>query len=91
MRVGDAVKFVDTHGIRHNALVTAVWGEGPLAALNLVYVLQDPGRQDQYGRQIERPSSVTSHAVTQAPGYFWAPDDAVVNEVIARTRGQVSS
>ena len=62
--VGDHVIFTDTHRKQHSALVTEVWDSGveqrrdSLPALNLLYVVKDETRTDQYGRQIERESSV---------------------------------
>ena len=64
INVGDHVIFTDTHRKQHSALVTEVWDSGveqrrdSLPALNLLYVVKDETRTDQYGRQIERESSV---------------------------------
>jgi len=64
INVGDHVIFTDTHRKQHSALVTEVWDSGveqrrdSLPAINLLYVVKDETRMDQYGRQIERESSV---------------------------------
>jgi hypothetical protein len=66
VNVGDHVIFTDTRRKQHSALVTEVWDGGPeveqvresLPAINLLYVVDDETRMDQYGRQIERESSV---------------------------------
>jgi hypothetical protein len=54
-RVGDIVVYVDPTGKPHNALVTAWWGKD---CCNLVYVVSDERKRDDYGRQIEHSSSV---------------------------------
>jgi hypothetical protein len=64
VKIGDHVIFIDTHRKQHSALVTEVWDSGveqrrdSLPAINLLYVVKDETRMDQYGRQIERESSV---------------------------------
>jgi len=64
VNVGDHIIFTDTHRRQHSALVTEVWDSGveqrrdSLPAVNLLYVVDDETRMDQYGRQIERESSV---------------------------------
>ena len=64
INVGDHIIFTDTHRKEHSALVTEVHDSGveqrrdSLPALNLLYVVKDETRMDQYGRQIERESSV---------------------------------
>jgi len=64
VKIGDHVTFTDTHRKQHSALVTEVWDSGveqrrdSLPAINLLYVVKDETRMDQYGRQIERESSV---------------------------------
>lgn len=68
--VGDSVIFTDSYAVEHNALVTAVWGEGN-PAINLVYVSGDDNRKDQFGRQTERHTSVCHKSVQQAHGMFW--------------------
>jgi len=85
-QVGDAIVYHDENGGFHNALVTAYWGN-PLTedgspspyigCLNLVFVSADTARRDQYGRQIERLTSI-SHGSTQTThGFYWRwPDEA---------------
>lgn len=68
-KIGEHVIYCDPKGIDHDALVTADWGR----CVNVVYVLKDETRQDQYGRQIDRnatsvadyDSEVTVH------GRYW--------------------
>ncbi len=55
VKIGDSVKFIDAMRNKHHALVTAVWSEH---CINLVFVSEDENRTDQYGRQIERHTSV---------------------------------
>ena len=72
-KVGDAVIFCDTSSVDHNALVTVVHGP---QCVNLVCVSADATRQDQYGRQIERPSSVQRMSDYSAHGYYFRfPDE----------------
>lgn len=66
--VGQAVKYVDPSGEEHNALVTNSWGEN---CVNLVYVSGDANKTDQYGRQIERSTSVVEKCIQQAPGQYF--------------------
>jgi len=72
VNVGDHIIFTDTHRRQHSALVTEVWDSGAeqrmdsLPALNLLYVVEDETRKDQYGRQIERESSVVHREMNSA-------------------------
>lgn len=71
--VGDAVVFCDTGSVDHNALITVVHGP---QCVNLLCVSNDPDKQDQYGRQIERYSSVQRMADHTAHGYYFRfPDE----------------
>lgn len=70
--LGASVEFVDPTGNAHKALVTAVWGnpdDNP--SLNLVYVSADETKTDQYGRQIERKTSIVHESRQGAHGNFW--------------------
>lgn len=79
VEIGDSVKFVDEYGVEHNALVTTVFSggsahpgdDGPMPAVNVVYVTRDDTKHDQYGRQIERKTSVVNKAHQAAHGMFW--------------------
>jgi plastocyanin len=75
VKVGDAVIYVDDKGVQHNALVTAVWGneyEGSgKPGLNLVFVSGDEKKDDSYGIQIERQTSVCHKVVQPAHGNYW--------------------
>lgn len=76
--IGDAILFVDEFARPRPALVTAVWRENPhyspttpAPGVNLVIVSEDPAREDTYGRQITRETSVV-HATNQpAHGCYW--------------------
>jgi len=78
VKVGDHVIFTDTRRQQHSALVTEVWDSGveqredSLPAINLLYVVGDDSRMDQYGRQIERESSVTHLAMNSAEANCWS-------------------
>lgn len=71
-KIGDAVVFVDPVGVKHSAVVTAVWPQyGNPPGLNLVYASDDEAKSDTYGRQIERSTSVVHESKQAAHGMFW--------------------
>lgn len=69
-KVGDVVIYTSPKGLDYNALVTAVWGQGP-SALNLTFVSIDESKHDGHGRQIERESSVCHSTVMNVHGRLW--------------------
>jgi hypothetical protein len=82
LKIGDAVKFVDPHGVERDALVTNCWGGtgGQLeydeskpvnSCINVVYVTEDANKTDSYGRQTEHETSVSHKSATLAPGRYW--------------------
>jgi|ERR671914_57236 hypothetical protein len=76
VKIGDAVIFVDRYGRRRSALVTAVWGQyatpqSPAPGVNVVLVSDDPAKDDSYGRQIERETSVVHQSNQVAHGNYW--------------------
>lgn len=83
MKVGSAIRYVDPHGVAHDALVTARHDGKPQDSdesiseqhcINLVYVSENLAERDQYGRQIKRESSVQAKASTGAAhGRYWQP------------------
>jgi hypothetical protein len=68
---GCTVVYVDEHGHEHEALVTAVHGTFGVNPINVVYVSADRSKHDQYGRQVERASSVQAAGPTAAHGRFY--------------------
>lgn len=73
--VGEVIVYTDEVGVEHDALVTIYFGGNqPDYALNCLYVSKDENKSDNYGRQIERASSVSRQreGVT-AHGRFWRP------------------
>lgn len=66
--LGQHVIYVDERSRDHDALVTAVWSE---TCVNCLFVSSDETKRDDYGRQIERPSSVTKGGPTTAHGRYW--------------------
>ncbi len=65
VNVGDAVVFIDEKRQQHCALVTEVHGDpGSRPSVNLLWVSDDPNERDQYGRQINRDSSVVHRDAT---------------------------
>jgi len=81
-KVGSAIKFVDEFGKPHDALVSIWWGkrvEGihngePFVTepcCNLLYVVSDEKKEDCYGRQMDRSTSVVHKSSQQAHGNYW--------------------
>jgi len=72
LSIGSHVVFIDTHYQEHEALITAIHGDpASKPCVNLLYVSKQTGKQDQYGQQIERPSSVVHIKDNTAGGYCW--------------------
>lgn len=77
VEVEKGIKFVDSLGVEHDALCTAVHGDYYEGApehhpsINLVYVVGDERRKDDYGRQTERTASVVFSSDQSAHGMFW--------------------
>lgn len=78
-KIGDVVVFHDTKGKAHNALITCVWSP---TMVNLVIVSGDETRKDEYGRQIERPTSVAHVSITQAHGYYFRKPEEAAREYV---------
>ncbi len=68
VKVGQKVSFVDPKGVTRDALVTAEWGP---KCINVVFVSDDATRQDSYGQQIERSTSLVHRQSQQAHGNYW--------------------
>ena len=78
LSVGCMVVYTDEVFQDHNALVTAIWGDpdNPRTCINLLWVSGDESKQDQYGRQIERATSISYHTQHTAGGFCWRfPDE----------------
>lgn len=87
LSVGCHVIFTDEHFVDRDAIVTAIWtashefaknGFVPhddeyikSTSLNLVYVSGDSSKDDPYGRQIERSTSVVHASFQGAGGACW--------------------
>ncbi len=71
VEVGDVVVFVDPFGKEYRALVTTVFGGGERPSVNVVYVSSDEAKTDQYGRQVERSTSVVHEGSQPAHGMYW--------------------
>jgi len=79
--VGQQVVYVDEHSKPHPALITIWWPglmgiEGHMGC-NLIYVSGDSAREDTYGRQMERDTSVVHKAHQPAGGKYWCWPDEV--------------
>ncbi len=73
--VGQRVIFHDAKGNARDALILIVWDPKShgdmLGCINLVIVSDDENKQDQYGRQIERESSVVHKSNSNVHGNYW--------------------
>jgi len=80
-RVGQAIVFCDASAVDHDALVTCVHSK---TCINLVFVSGDADRTDTYGRQIERPTSISHVGVEgTAHGFYWRFADEERNPIKA--------
>jgi len=79
VKVGDHVVFADQQGRHQNAIVICVFGKnswdeesdfGP--TINVLFADQNPEREDSYGRQSKRETSVPHKGGSTAHGYWWA-------------------
>lgn len=84
LKTSDHVVYVDQVGRRHEALVTIVWENNPhyspstpAPGCNLVFVSGDESKDDPYGRQIERETSVVHKTNQPAHGNYWLWPDEV--------------
>lgn len=84
--VGEHVIYFDAYGKPHKALVTIWWmgvteiseyrAENGEPGCNVVYVESDPLKDDSYGRQINRATSVVHKSKQNAHGFKWCwPDE----------------
>lgn len=72
MKNGDHVIFVNALGVEHDALLTAIHGDGTaVPSVNVVFVLQGDNMRDGYGQQISRESSVVHQGNQGAEGMYW--------------------
>jgi len=83
--VKDVVVFHDSTGTPHTAFVTAYFGQmsedgsgyvGEPGCANLVFVSDNESKHDDYGRQIERETSVAHRSSWYVHGNYWRwPDE----------------
>ena len=78
-KVGDPVVFVDESGRNHNALITAAWTP---VCVNVVLVSADEAKRDDYGRQIERRTSVMHGRNWPVHGMYWRWPDETPNPAV---------
>lgn len=83
LEVSKVVVFHDPSGKPHNALVTAVWSGLPIGCINVVVVSSDENKGDQYGRQIERYTSLCHKDYTKVHGFYWRFSDEEPNPYVA--------
>lgn len=81
--VGQYVVYVDPYGKIKDALVTIWWHQMAsynsstgMPGCNVVFVSNDPKKDDSYGTQIERSTSVVHKSFQPAHGNYWCfPDE----------------
>jgi hypothetical protein len=81
LNIGSPIVYIDSYRNKHAAIVTRVWRgmSGIVAGCNLVYVSGDETKEDPYGRQIERNTSVCHLSVQPAGCSCWCwPDEAAL-------------
>jgi hypothetical protein len=66
--IGKACSFFDPRGVRHDALITNVFGSH---CVNVIYVNDNEAQTDDYGRKMMRATSVMHGNVQQAHGNYW--------------------
>lgn len=66
--LGESIIYCDEGSVDRPALITAVWSPG---CINLVFVSGDDSRTDNYGRQIERVTSLQHVSEAGAHGLYW--------------------
>ena len=71
-QLGETVVFCDPKGKDFDALITAVWSD---TCINVVFVSGDESRQDSYGRQVERSTSVPHVSESSVHGLYWRFED----------------
>lgn len=84
VNVGDIVIYHDEVGTPFNALVTSggyEYSEDKTTCwINVLFVSDDATKKDNYGRQIERASSVSHVSKTTAWGRYWRRPDEEANK-----------
>lgn len=72
LKVGKEVVFVDSVGKQFPALITAIHGRPEdVPCVNVVFISGDETRQDSYGRQVERSTSVVHRSKQPAHGFYY--------------------
>ena len=82
-KIGDPVIFHDAGGKPHHALVICIFEGHGGPMVNVMFVSPDENRQDAYGRQFERETSVPCKAGTTVHGYYWRWPEEEPNPVVA--------
>ena len=82
--VGQHVKYIDEHRVVHDALVLIWWHDvdaykehTQVPGCNIVLVDSDPQKDDTYGRQIKRETSVVHLSNQPAKAKCWCWPDEV--------------
>jgi hypothetical protein len=73
---GDVVVFHDPVGKPFNALISVNWG----SCVNVVVIADDEAKKDNYGRQIERHTSISHKSSNLQHGFYWRWPEEEPNE-----------
>lgn len=89
VKIGQAVKVVDEHGVLHDGLCeNNHWGDteptGPVTCINVVFVSGDTSKRDDYGRQkVHLSSCMHRDGVGSTPGRYWFIEGEVLPATLA--------
>jgi hypothetical protein len=78
--IGMPINAFDSHGKKRTALVTNVFGESEKLsdgteshpAINVIFCSDDSAKEDVYGRQVERLTSLVYSEQQSAHGMYWS-------------------
>jgi hypothetical protein len=100
-RRGMHVIYVDSRGVPRDATVTNWWmgsstgykldGGSQEPGCNVAFVSGDPAREDSYGRQIERQTSLIHHGSQPAHGNYWCWERELSEEQRERLNAEQAS
>ena len=81
-KIGDVVVYHEPDGTPRNALVIVVFDGHESPLVNVMFASGDEKRQDSYGRQPERATSVVHKTATTVHGFYWRWPDEEANPVV---------
>lgn len=82
-KIGDAVIYHEADGTARSALVICVFDGNDAPLVNVIYASGDENRQDSYGRQPERETSVFHVSMSSVHGGYWRWPEEEANPFVA--------